>query len=268
MNRRHFLQASLLAAPALLLATRVQAVDTRIAYINDAINKSGRQRMLSQRLAKCYLQIGQEIDMPRSQKLFNVSLALFEKQLGELESYAPNAENKATLLSMKKTWNAYKSALQGQKPNVQDAKAVMRLSEEVLVLAHASTLQLEKISDTAVGHLVNIAGRQRMLSQRMAKFYQAINWGVTPSDALPGLIKARDEFLAAMAELSASPKNTTSIKQDILLAQQQWFFFDQALKSNAINNDTKLRFATNVATSSERILETMDRITGMYEQLG
>lgn len=267
MNRRHFLQASLLATPVLLLVPRAQAAETRIAHINDAINKSGRQRMLSQRLAKCYLQIGQAIDMPRSKKIFDLSLALFEKQLGELESYAPNAENKATLASMKKTWSAYKNALLAQAPNLQDAKAVMRLSEEVLALAHASTLQLEKISDTAVGHLVNIAGRQRMLSQRMAKFYQAINWGVASSDALPGLIKARDEFLAAMAELSASPKNTIPIKQDILLAQQQWFFFDQALKSNAINDDTKLRFATNVATSSERILETMDRITGMYEQL-
>ncbi|MFC7289241.1 type IV pili methyl-accepting chemotaxis transducer N-terminal domain-containing protein [Herminiimonas glaciei] len=266
MNRRHFLCASLLASPVWLMYP-AQA-EARIAHINDAINKSGRQRMLSQRLAKCYLQVGQDIDMPRSQKIFNASLALFEKQLGELEAFAPNAENKATLASLKKTWAAYKSVLLDKAPNQSDAKAVMRLSDEVLALAHASTLQLEKISDTAVGHLVNIAGRQRMLSQRMAKFYQAINWGVASSEALAHLVKARDEFLAAMAELSASPKNTLQIRQDIMLAQQQWFFFDQALKSNAISSDSKMRFATNVATSSERILETMDRITGMYEQLG
>lgn len=266
MKRRHFLCASLLASPVLLL--RPAQAEARIAHINDAINKSGRQRMLSQRLAKCYLQVGQGIDMPRSQKIFNASLALFEKQLGELEAFAPNAENKATLANLKKTWSAYKSVLLDKAPNQSDAKAVLRLSEEVLALAHASTLQLEKISDTAVGHLVNIAGRQRMLSQRMAKFYQAINWSVAPPEALGNLIKARDEFLAAMAELSASPKNTLQIKQDIMLAQQQWFFFDQALKSNAISADSKMRFATNVATSSERILETMDRITGMYEQLG
>ena len=47
MTRRHFLQASLLAAPALLLSVQTRAADTRIAHINDAINKSGRQRMLS-----------------------------------------------------------------------------------------------------------------------------------------------------------------------------------------------------------------------------
>ena len=40
------------------------------------------------------------------------------------------------------------------------------------------TVQLEKYSGTTAGRLVNVAGRQRMLSQRMAKFHQAINWGV------------------------------------------------------------------------------------------
>ena len=107
-----------------------------------------------------------------------------------------------------------------------------------------------------------------MLSQRMAKFYQAINWGVASSDGLVNLAKARDEFLLAMTELSNSPKNTAAIKAEITLAQQQWFFFDQALKSSADSLETKVRFATNVATTSERILETMDRITGMYEQVG
>jgi len=266
MKRRHFLYTGMLASSTLLCGVHVQA-DARIASINDAINKSGRQRMLSQRLAKSYLQIGQSIDLPRSQKIFTLSLALFERQLSDLESYAPTQENKATLADLKKTWGSYKDVLLTNPPNQKDAKSVMTINEDVLALAHASTLQLEKVSGSTAGHLVNIAGRQRMLSQRMAKFYQAINWGVASSNALINLAKARDEFLTAMAELSASPKNTLPIKEEITLAQQQWFFFDQALKSSAISNDSKVRFATNVATSSERILETMDKITGLYEQL-
>ena len=266
MNRRHFLQASLATSASLLVFPTAYA-DGPITHINDAINKSGRQRMLSQRMAKSYLQIGQSIDLPRSKKIFSASIALFERQLLELEAFAPTPENKATLADLRKTWALYKTVLVGNAPNRQDAKIIMVVNEQVLALAHASTVQLEKTSGSAAARLVNISGRQRMLSQRMAKFYQAINWGVASSDGLINLAKARDEFLLGMTELSTSPKNTPAISAEMTLAQQQWFFFDQALKSSADSMEAKVRFATNVATTSERILETMDKITGMYEQL-
>ena len=70
-----------------------------------------------------------------------------------------------------------------------------------------------------------------------------------------------------MSTRPSSPKNTSAINAKMALAQQQWLFFDQALKSSADTMEAKIRFATNVATTSERILETIDRITGMYEQL-
>lgn len=264
MDRRHFLRAGVSASGSLF---GFAYAETQITHINDAINKAGRQRMLSQRLAKSYLQVGQSIDLIRSNKIFSASIMLFERQLAELEVFAPTADNKATLLELRKTWLRYKGALVSNPPNRQDAKAIMLINEEVLSLAHAATVQLEKSSGTAAARLVNIAGRQRMLSQRMAKFYQAINWGVASSDALINLAKARDEFLLAMTELANSPKNTAAIKLEIVLAQQQWLFFDQALKSSASTQESKIRYATNVATTSERILETMDRITGLYEQL-
>lgn len=264
MDRRHFLHMTAAGGSLLILGPAW----AQVGHINDAINKSGRQRMLSQRMAKSYLQIGQAIDQPRSEKIFTDSISLFERQLNELQNFAPNAENKATLAELRKAWQGYREVLLTGKPNARDARSVMALSEEVLVLAHASTTQLEAVSGTAAGHLVNVAGRQRMLSQRMAKFYQAVSWGVAPTDALGKLAQSRIEFLTAMKELSGSPKNTRTIASELELAQQQWFFFDQALRSSATTVESKKRFATNVATTSERILETMDRITGMYEQVG
>jgi hypothetical protein len=264
MNRRHFLYTGV-AASGILLG--LSHADAQIINLNDAINKSGRQRMLSQRLAKSYLQIGQSIDLPRSQKIFSNSLALFERQLMELQTFAPTPDNKAVLADLGKTWEGYKKVLTASAPNPRDAKSVMQINEDVLALAQTSTVQLEKVSGTATARLVNIAGRQRMLSQRMAKFYQAFNWGVASPDALTNLAKARVEFVGALAELSASPKNTPAINQEIELAKLQWLFFDQALTVKPSDADSKIRFADNVATTSERILDSMDRITGMYQQL-
>jgi nitrate/nitrite-specific signal transduction histidine kinase len=250
MNRRHFLHAGVAAGGILLGLSRA---DAQIVNLNDAINKSGRQRMLSQRLAKSYLQIGQNIDLTRSQKIFAASLALFERQLAELQTFAPTPDNKAVLADLSKTWDSYKKALTANVPNPRDARSIMQINEDVLALAQTATVQLEKISGTATARLV--------------KFYQAFNWGVASPDALANLAKARVEFVSALAELSASPKNTPAINQELELAKLQWLFFDQALTVKPNDGDSKIRFADNVATTSERILESMDRITGMYQQL-
>ncbi len=263
MDRRRFIHAAAAAGTCLLAGWPVHA---QIARIHDAINQSGRQRMLSQRMAKSYLQVGQDIDSARSNRIFTDSIALFERQLKNLQGFAPSAENRGTLAELDAVWQRYRQTLTVASPNAGDARQVMALSEEVLALAHASTLQLEALSATETGHLVNIAGRQRMLSQRMAKFYQAVNWGVAPAGALDALATARREFLAALQELEAAPVNTRALLAELELARQQWFFFDQALRTAATTADSRRRFATNVATTSERILETMDRITGMYEQ--
>jgi len=264
MDRRRFLHTSV-AVAGLMVGARPAVA--QIGNLNAAINESGRQRMLSQRLAKAYLQVGQGIDTIRSKRVMQESMSLFENQLSELKAFAPSPENRAVLADMDKTWRGFKSVLTAQTPNQRDARSVMAISDEVLMLAQSATMQLEKLSGTAAARLVNLAGRQRMLSQRMAKFYQALNWGAAPADAVASLGKARDEFVAALAELAASPKNTAAITQEIEIARLQWYFFNQALIVRPADAAEARRFAENVATTSERILEVMDTLTGLYQQL-
>lgn len=263
MHRRHFLGRAIMMTGGLGLLSFAWA---QVANINDAINKSGRQRMLSQRLAKAYLQLGQGIDVERSKKILDASLSLFDRQLAELRAFAPTAENKLTLGEMEKAWLGYKQVLAGKAPNQQDARSIMVINEEILAMAQAATVQLEKFSGSSSGQLVNISGRQRMLSQRMAKFYQALQWGVAPADAAARLEQARKEFIAGMQTLNSAPGDTTKIHDELTLAQQQWLFFDNALRQSG-DAKSRQQNATNVATTSERILEVMDEVTGLYQQL-
>lgn len=115
-----------------------------------------------------------------------------------------------------------------------------------------------------INEAINKAGRQRMLSQRMAKYYQAMAWGVGDANSSAGLGKARREFADAQTELLASPVNTPQLKDALGLVGQQWFFFENALgqKSGADN-----RPQTAVATTSERILEEMESVVTLYERL-
>ena len=251
---------------ALLLAFGLAgAAQAQISDINSAINKAGRQRMLSQRMAKAYFQLGLGVDVDRSKRVLDSSISLFDRQLVELKNYAPTPEIKDTYQKLETAWIAYKDSLVGAAPNPEGGKKVLVLSEQVLALAHQGTVQLEKHSGTTAGRLVNISGRQRMLSQRMGKFYQAISWGVSDANSAAELEKARKEFTAAHQELSAAPANTPQLKDALQLVGQQWFFFENALTQKGSGD--KKQLSGNVATTSERILEEMETVVGLYEKL-
>jgi hypothetical protein len=238
----------------------------QVADLNDAINKAGRQRMLSQRMSLAWLAIGQGIDADRARRILDESMALFDRQFFELKAYAPTPEIRATYAALEPVWSEYKTALVGTTPGKAVGPAVVALGSRVLALAHQGTVQLERHSGKSVGRLVNMAGRQRMLSQMLAKLYFVQSWQLAAPEAARELDTARAEFLAALKTLQEAPEATPAIRQELALAQQQWFFFDNALRRRGEANNPASH-ASDVFRSSDNILQVMERVTGLYSRL-
>ena len=153
-------------------------VIAQVANLNDAINKAGQQRMLSQRMSKAYLALGMDVATQKAQDVINDSMAKFDRQLVELSAFAPGPDIKATYSQLALVWSQYKTVLVGQAPRRDSVAALVDLDSKVLALANQGVNQLEHVSGKSLGRLVNVAGRQRMLSQRAAKFYLAQAWKV------------------------------------------------------------------------------------------
>lgn len=262
-NRREWMKQSLTLGAGLALLPQARA---QISSLNEAINKAGRQRMLSQRMAKAWLAIGQGVDTKRAEKVLFDSMAWFDRQFVELRAYAPTPEIEATYKALDPIWSDYKAALVGAPPDRSAAPVLMSLDAKVLKLAHQGTVQLEQYSGKAVGKLVNVAGRQRMLSQRTAKFYLSQCWGAAVPEQIKELDAARLEFTQALQTLMAAPQATPAIRQELELAHQQWIFFDNAL-SRVGERSGSSQHASEVFTSSENILQVMDKVTGLYSRL-
>ena len=99
-----------------------------------------------------------------------------------------------------------------------------------------------------------------MLSQRLAKSFMLIEAGQDPTVLSKQLETARTEFVLALDALEAAPVSTKAIKENLALARMQWMFFQSAL-----NGKDKTVARRDVATTSERVLEVMDSLTGLYD---
>jgi Type IV pili methyl-accepting chemotaxis transducer N-term len=260
-NRRVMCASAVVAAFGLAGVPRLATA--QVLSLGDAINKAGRQRMLSQRMGKAWLSLGQGIQADAARRVLDQSMGLFDRQLTELKAFAPVGDTRDTYVQLEAAWSDYKGLLVGAAPARDKAPAVLAQSGKVLALAHKGTGQLELQAAKPAGKLVNVAGRQRMLSQRMAQFYLANLWNVDGTTSLAELAKARGEFVPAQELLRSAPEASGEIKQELAVADSQWMFFDNALKSRDVTGKS----ASDVFVTSENLLQVMDRVTGMYVRI-
>jgi len=228
----------------------------------DAINKAGRQRMLSQRITKAYLQIANDIDYVRSKKQLDQGLALFEEQLMELQDNAPTQEITQQLNAVEVIWNDFrKIAL--TRSSKSNAIKLIEKSDTLLTASHQAVVLWEASANSNANKMVNIAGRQRMLSQRIGKFYAAHYFGIKTDDIVNGLNQALVDYEKGLKLLSSSGVNHEELQSALKKVSNQWEYSKQGLSQ--INQGNYVPHVISVTTES--MLKRMNKITGMYSDL-
>lgn len=256
---KRFIQYGALLVLGAMIAMPIQAAEMTLS---SAINKAGRQRMLSQRIVKAYAQIAQDVQTADSQEQLDSAIRLFENQLAELLRFNSTPAVNDALEKVALLWSPFKRA--AQNPSAQEAiPRLIELNEPLLRAAHQVVVELEKSAGTATARLVNVAGRQRMLSQRIAKFYMLLSMGNKTPGLAENMQQARQEFETALNDLLAAPQNTPQITQALLEVKNQWVVFMRSFRLSEDGQYVPLL----VALASEKVLRLMNAITGMYEQL-
>jgi len=223
-----------------------------------AVDKAGQQRMLSQKIAKAYFFLGMNVRPDKARKQLQDSLTLFKKNHSELKAEIADKEVQDMLAFIDFAIDEYVD-LVGRPYNKESAALVLDLSETILEASQNIVAKIESLSKVKKSKIINLSGRQRMLSQRIAKYYIAYQAGFHDPNSINQLKQAVEEFEHALNILKQEKINTPQINAQLTKVSRLWRIvrgFFLGVKKGGL--------PVTVFATTDSIMESMNTITGMY----
>ncbi|MEJ1369960.1 MAG: type IV pili methyl-accepting chemotaxis transducer N-terminal domain-containing protein, partial [Candidatus Sedimenticola sp. (ex Thyasira tokunagai)] len=141
----------------------------------------------------------------------------------------------------------------------ESAALVLDLSETILEASQDIVVRIENMSKVRKSKVVNLAGRQRMLTQRIAKYYIAYQAGFRDKNSIEQLEIAVNEFESALDILKNEKVNTPQINAQLTKVSRLW-----RLVRNFFLGVEKGGLPVTVLATTDSIMKSMNTITGMY----
>lgn len=256
------------------------------------VNIAGRERMLIQRVVKsaCFSTLGIErlayrAEMIETQALFAQSLIALQKgdpTLGLSAETSPQILAQLEVIAME--WDSVASLADvAISPAGISTEGLYSLDALGLNLLAKASGAVQSISQSyaeqaeelplIVSVSLDIAGRQRMLSQKMAKEFCMIDAGVTPSDNRANLAETIGVFNATLEGLQNGlsgmviPAPNYDIRQKLLEVARLWAPIDAVLQAVAKGGEITDEDRRAVVENLEAVLVAMDEAVGMYEHV-
>ncbi|MEM9781442.1 MAG: type IV pili methyl-accepting chemotaxis transducer N-terminal domain-containing protein [Pseudomonadota bacterium] len=290
LSRRNFIAAvamtgSVALPPVGALANGVDAAQEAKRKINIA----GRQRMLTQRMAKAitFCRLGIDVEMHLDQAV--AAHALFDRSLKGLRfgsaDLGLNRETNGRVIDglgrVNGLWLGYGAAVQAciDSRGADDAAFAAVMEQNLGILKEMN--KTVGLTERAYGgseiplHLaiaINIAGRQRMLSQKMSKETGMIGsgWqGDASSAALANTIELFQSSLDAlrngMSLVGIQQPKTADVRQQLATVAELWGkmrpLVDNAAAGGAADRET----LQQVAALNDPLLKEMNKAVFAYE---
>jgi len=287
---RMALTASLLACAAMAPLAATAQDGAKVDQVTYRVNIAGRQRMLSQRITKAACLMAQDVGFTTSFDQMTQAYSLFLKSDSGLRNgdadLGLDAENNdtvsAALAAIDPHWAAYKATIETGIDNATIAneeldeldsaglRVLKFMNIAVYKMARAYASDTETVS-LKLAITVDIAGRQRMLTQKAVKEACLMGVAADPSEQAANLadtVELFDTSLSALQDgfddIGVIAPPAPEIARKLREVEELWnpvkALLDRAVSGEVLSD----RDLSVLARDSEPLLQRMNEAVGLY----
>jgi hypothetical protein len=242
-------------------ATAVQTNNKVTMDIVKLIDMAGRQRMLSQRIAKDYMYVGEKIATSKAKKQLKISLEEMKKAHKTLVESINDPEIKNLLAFVEMSSEDFE-AISKEPYSLDNAQLILDLSESMLEGSQYVVTSLKKLANVKASKIVDMSGRQRMLAQRIAKYYIAYQSGIKDKNTVDQMNAAVKLFGESQEVLMKNENNTPEINRKLNKIDRLW-----KIVYKFYLNIEKGGLPLIVFNTTDDITKKMNDITVLYVEL-
>lgn len=254
-----------------------------------AINLAGKQRMLTQKMSKDALMIFKGVDVKNSQKELKESYTLFDKTLkgllnGDKSLNLVPSNNKKIEDKLKEVEKLWKPFL----VKIKEVESFKNLTDKTFEYIDKNNLPLlkkmneavtlyTKLGDSKTSKLkmandINLAGKLRMLTQRVAKDVLLYQLDLNPKEALKDLdssVELFDKILNGLyngdKELKLEGTKLPKIIKQLNIAKESWQK-TKPLIAEAIKDKNNLKLTDELIRKLDKVKYEVNIAVGLYEK--